>query len=86
MAATIREAIGDELHVSISQLKSYLLCPRQFEFRYVRGLEQEFVPRALAFGIAFHSALARHYVDLRDVGEAPPVEKLIETFRDAWDI
>ena len=86
MAATIREAIGDELHVSISQLKSYLLCPRQFEFRYVRGLEQEFVPRALAFGIAFHSALARHYVDLRDVGESPPVEKLVETFREAWQL
>lgn len=83
---TIREAIGDELHVSVSQLKTYLLCPRQFDFRYRRGAEPEFVPRALVFGIAFHSALATHYVDLRDIGEAPPVEKLIETFRTAWDL
>lgn len=86
MPDTIREAIGDELHTSISQLKSYLLCPRMFEFKYVRGLEAEFQPRALVFGIAFHAALARHYIDLRDVGVAPPVETLIETFRRAWDL
>ncbi len=84
MPATIREAIGDELYVSISQIKAYLLCPRQFELRYVRGVEPEFVPRALAFGIAFHAALAHHYIDLRDLHVAPTTEKLIETFRRAW--
>lgn len=86
MADTIREVIGDELHVSISQLKTFLLCPRQFEFRYVRGAEPEFLPRALVFGTSFHAALAKHYVDLRDLGEAPPVESLVETFRAAWDV
>lgn len=86
MADTLRETIGDDLYVSVSQVKSFMLCPRQFELRYVRGLEPEFVPRALAFGTSFHAALARHYVDLRDVGEAPPVEKLIETFKTAWEL
>jgi CRISPR/Cas system-associated exonuclease Cas4 (RecB family) len=82
--SSIGEVIGDDLYTSISQLKAYLKCPRQFEFRYVRGAEPEFQPRALAFGIAFHGALARHYIDLRDIGVAPQVEKLIEVFRDLW--
>ena len=83
--SNLREVIGDELYVSISQLKSWMQCPRQFELHYVRGVEPEFVPKALAFGTAFHGALARHYIDLRDVGVAPPVEKLVETFVDLWN-
>ena len=84
MSADIREVIGDDLYVSVSQLKTWMLCPRQFELKYVRGVDPEFVPKPLAFGTAFHSALARYYVDLRDIGVAPPVEKLIELFSDLW--
>jgi CRISPR/Cas system-associated exonuclease Cas4 (RecB family) len=84
MSADIRETIGDDLYTSISQLKTWMMCARQFELKYVRGVEPEFVPKALAFGTTFHSALARYYVDLRDISVAPPVEKLIELFRDLW--
>jgi CRISPR/Cas system-associated exonuclease Cas4 (RecB family) len=84
MGADLRETIGDDLYTSITQLKSWMLCPRQFELHYVRGESPEFVPKARAFGTSFHSALARYYVDLRDIGVAPPVEKLIELFSDLW--
>jgi CRISPR/Cas system-associated exonuclease Cas4 (RecB family) len=84
MGAELRETIGDDLYTSISQLKTWMLCPRQFELKYVRGVDPEFVPKALAFGTTFHSALARYYVDLRDIGVFPPVEKLIQLFSDLW--
>jgi CRISPR/Cas system-associated exonuclease Cas4 (RecB family) len=82
--SNLREVIGDELYVSITQLKTWMLCPRQFELRYVRGVQPENVPKALAFGTSFHGALARYYIDIRDFGTPPPVEKLIETFVDLW--
>ena len=51
---------SEELYVSVSQLKSFLLCSRAFEFRYVLGATPEHVPVPLAFGIAIHAALACH--------------------------
>lgn len=80
----LRETIGDDLYTSISQLKTWMLCPRQFELKYIRGVDPEFVPKALAFGTTFHSALARYYVDLRDIGVAPSAEVLVQLFADLW--
>lgn len=75
--------VQDALHVSSSQLKAYLRCPRAFELKYVRGVEPEFVPRPLAFGGSFHAALAAFYEARRAGG---PVERdvLMEAFRTAW--
>lgn len=78
--ATLRQG----LHVSVSQLKTYLRCPRQYELQYVQGMEAAFVPAALAFGSAFHTALAFYYREL-SFGAAPPVQRLIDVFTDAWD-
>jgi putative RecB family exonuclease len=84
MSADLRQTIGDDLYTSISQIKSWMLCPRQFEFHYVRGLDPEMVPKALAFGTVFHSALARYYSELRDNGTPPAAEVLVQTFSDLW--
>ena len=59
------------LFLSVSQIKAWLRCPRAYEYRYVRGAEAEFVPMPLAFGSAFHEALAHHYGWLK-AGEASP--------------
>jgi CRISPR/Cas system-associated exonuclease Cas4 (RecB family) len=72
------------LYTSVSQLKAFLTCPRRFEFRYVRGLAPAFVPLALAFGTAFHSALARFYLGVQTRGTAPELEVVNQTFRDSW--
>ncbi len=72
------------LYTSVSQLKTFLLCPRRFEFRYVRGLATAFIPVALAFGTAFHSALGRFYLEMQTAGSAPELEVLNQTFRDSW--
>jgi len=72
------------LHVSVSQIKGYMRCPRQYELHYVRGAEPAFVPVALAFGSAFHAALAFFYSGIRSSGEAPPFTETVEVFASAW--
>jgi len=72
------------LHVSISQLKAYLRCPRAYELRYVRGEQPEFVPEPLAFGRSFHAALACYYEGIRAQGAAPALAELEDAFRNEW--
>ncbi len=75
----------DGLYVSVSQVKTYLLCPRRYELKYVRGAEPEFVPIALAFGAAFHEALAAYYQELKTTGEPLRRDLVLDVFRSAWD-
>jgi CRISPR/Cas system-associated exonuclease Cas4 (RecB family) len=74
------------LHVSVSQLKTYVMCPRKFEYSYVTGTEPEFLPVSLAFGSAFHAALAAFYGEIKTKGTLPPLEEVQEVFRGAWEV
>ncbi len=47
-------------HFSISQLKTFLQCPRKYRFQYVDRVEPEFRPIALAFGTAWHETIDAH--------------------------
>jgi CRISPR/Cas system-associated exonuclease Cas4 (RecB family) len=69
-------------HFSVSQLKTYLQCPRKYRYSYVDRVEPEFRPIALAFGTAWHETIGVHLL--------PPVqeqhlsrEELQATFRDS---
>lgn len=73
----------DGLYVSVSQLKTYLRCPRQYEFRYVRGEKPESVAVALVLGSAVHAALASYYTGLRD-GSALALDDMLEVYAGAW--
>lgn len=75
----------DGLYVSVSQLKCWLRCPRQFELRYVRGIAPAFVPVALAFGSAFHEALAAYYGELKATGDVLRRDLLLDVFRESWE-
>lgn len=75
----------DGLYVSVSQVKTYLTCPRRYELKYVRGADPAFVPVALAFGSAFHEALAAYYSELKTTGEPLRRDLVIDVFRSAWD-
>lgn len=75
----------DGLYVSVSQVKTYLACPRKYELKCVRGADPAFVPVALAFGSAFHEAPAAYYSGLKTTGERLRRDLVIEVFRSAWD-
>jgi hypothetical protein len=63
------EAITGKSYISWSQVSSYQLCPKAFEFKYVLRAEPAFVPSSLVFGTAFHDAVAR--VSQADLEGAP---------------
>jgi CRISPR/Cas system-associated exonuclease Cas4 (RecB family) len=73
-----------QIIVSVSQLKTWLMCPRKYELRYVRGVAPAFQPVALAFGIAFHAAVGRYYGGIQISGESPSLEVVQQAFRDSW--
>ena len=47
-------------HTSISQLKTFLGCPRRYRMIYIDRIEPEFRPIALAFGTAWHETIGTH--------------------------
>ncbi len=59
------------LHVSVSQVKCYLRCPRQYQLRYVLGAEPEFMPANLVLGSAVHEGLAAFYRSVMETSESP---------------
>ena len=73
------------LYISISQIKTYLRCPRQYQLHYVQGVPPAFIPIPLAFGQAFHSALAFYYAVIRDTNVPPSVDDIVDVFVAAWE-
>lgn len=69
------------LHLSFSQLNTYLTCSQRYYFRYVAGLPPETVASALLLGSSLHSTLARFYDRLR-AGQAEDAAALMAFFRD----
>jgi CRISPR/Cas system-associated exonuclease Cas4 (RecB family) len=76
---------GEGLHFSVSQIKAYLLCPRQYELRYVRAERPAFVPVPLAFGTAFHAALGFFYGIIGATKAVPSLAEVEQVFADAWE-
>ena len=74
-----------ELHVSVSQVKTFLLCPKLYFARYVFGWQREHRSANLVLGSAVHEALAGYYLALK-AGKTMPVEEPVQTFADTFDI
>jgi CRISPR/Cas system-associated exonuclease Cas4 (RecB family) len=73
-----------QLLFSASQMKTWMMCPRKYELRYVRGLPPAFVPVALAFGTAFHAAVGRYFAGVQSKNAPPALDVIAQSFRDAW--
>jgi putative RecB family exonuclease len=56
------------LHVSHSQIFTYLNCSLKYRFMYVEARPQERVSIALGFGSAIHASLERFYRTLKEKG------------------
>src|SRR5690606_28649691 len=71
-------------YLSVSQIRTYLKCPRQYEYRYIHGLRSP-VTSSLLIGRSFHKAIeTANRVKLED-GEIMAVEDVKDTFSDAWE-
>jgi CRISPR/Cas system-associated exonuclease Cas4 (RecB family) len=73
-------ALRKKPHTSASALKTFLMCPRLYFFRYVQREPEAFRSSALAYGKAFHVVAQQH---LRTSSETAkiPLEQLVESFR-----
>jgi putative RecB family exonuclease len=75
---------AEVLHVSKSQLTTYLQCPKRFWFQYVVGQPWEFVPSNLPFGRAVHEAVAFFYRQVARNQTKPDLADVLERFREEW--
>jgi len=83
---TRAQALADfqtALHVSHSQIFTYLGCSLKYRFQYVEQRPQERVSIALPFGSAVHSAIERYYRSIKDKGVVEPLETIQEVFADS---
>lgn len=71
-------------YLSVSQIKTFLQCPRQYHLRYIEKAQAEFRSAALAFGTAWHHALGHLLGKPRGEG-SPAIEELVEVFRTSLD-
>ena len=80
-----REEIQNHLHISHSQISTYLICPAKYGHQYVYGTPSETKPAALPFGSAMHKAVENYYRITQETGEVIPVENLITVFNTCLD-
>ena len=86
MEQTVPLAVMREhLHVSYSQIRTFLICPARHQHQYLLGTEPSHRPVALVFGGAIHAALAAFYGHVKAKGEAMPLEALQDAFRGRWE-
>lgn len=75
----------DSICISVSQIKEWMLCPKKHALHYRLGAQAEHLPVPLAFGSAFHAALAYHYGWLMR-GEPVPADEAKQRFVDAMHV
>ena len=74
--------LRQRLHLSYSQIHTYLGCSLRYSFHYVYGLAPESVSSSLLLGTAVHTALAQYFERLQQSGQAEQPGALLELFRD----
>ena len=73
------------LHVSYSQIYTYLLCPMKYAHNYVWSTPPESRPLALIYGKAIHHGVEGYYNCVKETGALLPVEELVKLFETSFD-
>jgi putative RecB family exonuclease len=79
------EDFRSELHISHSQIFTYLNCSLKYYFSYVEGRMPEHRPAAMLFGSAIHAAIARYYKGVQKKGKPEPLSLHQDLFHDYWN-
>lgn len=75
-------SLRNQLHISHSQLFTYLNCGLKFWFAYVQAMPKEHSSINLHFGKAVHSSIETFYRFIKETGEKPPCSHLEAVFAD----
>ena len=79
---TLVQKIRETLHLSYSQIRTFLSCPQKYFYQYVAGLEWAATPSAMVLGSAVHRAVATFYRIFKESGERIPVEAMHEELEE----
>ncbi len=71
-------------HISPSQISMYLKCPRQWEYRYIKGIISP-PSISLIVGSAYHDALAMNFMQKMRSMLDLPVGDVLDAFSTSWD-
>ncbi len=74
--------LKQELHISHSQIFTYLNCSLKYQLNYVEARPLERLSIALPFGSAMHTSIERYYRSLKDKDYLEPLSVLEELFSD----
>ena len=83
---TALQDFANELHISHSQIFTYLNCSLKYRFQYVEHRPPERISIALPFGSAIHSAIEMYYRSLKNSGRLEPLEDIIGRFDDCLSL
>jgi len=75
----------EDLHISHSQIFTYLNCSLKYYFSYVEGRMTEHRPAAMLFGSAIHAAIARFYKSVLKKGKPEPLSLYQDLFHYHWN-
>jgi len=75
----------EDLHISHSQIFTFLNCSLKYYFSYVEGRMPEHRPAAMLFGSAIHAAIARYYKGVLKKGKPEPLSLYQDLFHDHWN-
>jgi putative RecB family exonuclease len=74
------------LHISYSQIFTYIACPLRWKFQYLENRPQERVSVNLFMGSAIHSAVSRYYESVRAKGQIEPLGTLQDLFEEVMTL
>jgi CRISPR/Cas system-associated exonuclease Cas4 (RecB family) len=77
-------ALRDAPHLSVSSIKTWMLCPRKYAFRYIDKTPVSHRSINLILGGIIHNVAEMYYRFLDDTGQDPPLEMLLDMFSDSW--
>ena len=79
--SSLSQMVNNELHISHSQIFTYLNCSLKYRFQYVENKPPERISIALPFGSAIHAAIEMYYRSLKNHGNVEPLEALCKRFQ-----
>jgi len=73
----------DELHISHSQIFTYLSCSLKYQFQYVEQRPPERISLALPFGKAIHAGIERYYRSVMETGAPADLDVISTLFEES---
>ena len=83
---SLSQMVNNELHISHSQIFTYLNCSLKYRFQYVENKPPERISIALPFGSAIHAAIEMYYRSLKKNGRVEPLKALCERFQTCLEL